>query len=75
MDKKMTCGILVTVIGLVYSVSCLAYAGWMTNTYVNLDGLFDTEAGRFMILPFVISLLVMLAGLAFCFWCAFRKEN
>ncbi len=75
MDKKMICGILLTVIGLVFSFACFIIAVLHPWTYNDIGGLLGSLLGTDTLIPFVIALTVMILGLAICFWTAFRKEK
>lgn len=75
MDKKMVCGILLTIIGLVFSAFCFINAVQNPWNYNGIDGLLGSLLGTDTLIPFIISLLVMVLGLAICFWRAFRKEE
>ena len=75
MDKKMICGVLVTVIGLAFSMFTLAYAAMNPWDYNGIDGLLGSLLGTQMLMPLMLSMTVMLAGLGYCFWCAYRKDK
>ncbi len=61
--KRMIFGALLTLVGLLFSVSCFIYDRW--NPVVAKGA--DT--------PFTLSFAVMCAGLAICGWEAFRKDR
>lgn len=75
MDKKMVCGVLLTVIGLVFSIFALAHASMHPWDYNGIDGLLGSLLGTQMLTPLILSMTAMLAGLGYCFWCAYRKEK
>lgn len=75
MDKKMVCGVLLTVIGLAFSIFALAYASMHPWDYNGIDGLLGSLLGTQMLMPLILSMTAMLAGLGYCFWCAYRKEK
>lgn len=75
MDKKMVCGILLTMIGLVFSAVCLTNAVLNPWNYNGMEGLLGSLLGTNTLVPFIISLVVMALGLVICFWRAFRKEK
>ena len=75
MDKKMVCGILLTIIGLVLSAFCFINAVLNPWNYNGIDGLLGSLLGTKTLIPFIISLIVMVLGLALCFWRAFRNEK
>ncbi len=75
MDKKMIFGILLTLIGLFFSGFCFIDAvlhPWNCN---GVSGLLGAFLGQDTLIPFILSLLVMLLGLGICFWRAFGKEK
>lgn len=75
MDKKMICGVLVTMIGLIFSVFTFIYSALNPCIYNGIDGLLGSLLGTDMLIPFIISMIVMLSGLGYCFWCAYKKIN
>ena len=75
MDKKIVCGILLTIIGLVLSAFCFINAVLNPWNYNGIDGLLGSLLGTKTLIPFIISLIVMVLGLALCFWRAFRNEK
>lgn len=75
MDKKMICGILLVIIGVVFSAVCLIFAALNPTTYKLSSGLLATLLGTDMFFPLIGSLFIMILGLALCFWLAFKKEK
>lgn len=75
MDKKMICGILLTVIGLVFSALCFINGILNPWEYNGISGLLGSLMGIHTLIPFILSLVVMIVGLVICFWRAFRKEK
>lgn len=73
--KKLVCGALVTVIGLVFSVVCINYAMQYSWDYYGIKGLLGSLLGTRMIVPLIISFVVMISGLVYSFWCAYQKEK
>ncbi len=73
--KKTVCGVLVTVIGLVFSVVCLVYAMQHPWNYKGIDGLMGSLLGTKMLIPLILSFIVMLSGLVYCFWSAYQKDE
>lgn len=70
----MTCGILVTLTGLVFSTICFVNAVLNPWNYNGVSGLLGALLGTSTLIPFIVSLVVMILGLAICFWTAFRKK-
>ena len=75
MDKKMVCGILLTIIGLVLSSFCFINALLNPWNYNGIDGLLGSFLGTNTLIPFIISFVVMILGLVICFWRAFKEIN
>lgn len=73
MDKKMICGILLTIIGLVFSALCFINALLNPWDYNGITGLLGSLLGTRTLVPFCISFAVMIGGLVLCFWRAFTK--
>lgn len=75
MDKKMVCGVLLTVIGLVFSIFALAYASMHPWDYNGIDGLLGSLLGTQMLTPLILSMTAMLAGLGIAFGVRIEKKN
>lgn len=74
MNKKMICGVLLSVIGLVYSAFCFIYAAVHPWNYNGIGGLLGSFLGTDMLLPFILSTAVVCIGLILCFVEAYRKH-
>ena len=74
MNKKMICGVLLTVVGLVYSAFCFIEAVLHPGTYNGIGGLRGALLCSDTLLPFVLSTAVMWIGLLLCFIEAYRKH-
>ena len=59
MDKKMVCGVLLTIIGLAFSVLFLILAALNPWDYNGISGLLGSLLGTHTFIPFVISFTVM----------------
>ena len=75
MDKKMIVGVLLTLIGLVFSAFCFFDAVLNPCNYNGIEGLLGAFLGQHTLIPFIISLAVMAAGLGICFWRAFIHKG
>ena len=73
-NKKMVCGVLVTVVGLVFSAFCFFYTVMNPCNYNGTGGLMGAFLGADTLIPFIISTAVMCAGLLLCFIEAYRKQ-
>lgn len=73
--EKIIFGLLLTIIGLKYSIFCLAYAALESIVYFNLNGLWDALLERNTMILFLVSCAIMLLGLGICFRQAFKKER
>ena len=74
MSSKMVFGVLITLIGLVFSAFsfiCAALNPWNWN---GIDGLLGSFLGTHMLIPFIIGLAVMIIGLIICFREAYLKH-
>lgn len=74
MNKKMVFGILVTVVGLVFSAVCFIYTMMNPCIYNGIGGLMGSFLGADLLAPFIISTVVMCIGLLLCFVEAYRKN-
>lgn len=74
MNGKMICGVLVTLIGLVFSAFSFIYAALNPWNWNGIDGLLGSFLGTHMLVPFMLSTALMLAGLAFCFFIAYKEK-
>jgi len=74
MNNKMIFGVLVTVIGLVFSAFSFIYAALNPWNWNGIDGLLGSFLGTHMLLPFLIGTAAMIAGLVICFLEAYRKH-
>ena len=73
--KRMIFGILVTAIGLAFSMFCFVHAVLNPVTLNGADGLLSAFISHYTLVPFILSTVVMCAGLAFCGWEAFRNDK
>lgn len=74
-DKKMIFGLLLAVIGGVFSAFCFFYAVMHPCIYNSTDGLLGALLCADLIIPFVIAMIVMITGVAICGKEAFRKPT
>ena len=75
MNNKMVCGVLVTLIVLVFSAFSFIYAALNPWNWNGIDGLLGSFLGTHMLLPFVLGTAVMIVGLVICFVTAYRNEK
>jgi sterol desaturase/sphingolipid hydroxylase (fatty acid hydroxylase superfamily) len=73
MSSKMVFGVLLTIIGLVFSAFSFIWAALNPWEWNGISGLLGSFLGTHMLIPFVIGTIVMLIGLLICFKEAFRK--
>lgn len=71
----MTFGVLLTVVGFVFSGFSFIYAANNPWNWNGIDGLLGSFLGTRMLIPFIISMAVMIAGLSICFFEAYRKDK
>lgn len=70
----MAFGILITLIGLVFSAFSFIYAAINPWNYNGIEGLLGAFLGTDMLLPFIIGTAIMIAGLVICFKEAYGKK-
>ena len=70
----MIFGVLLTLIGLFFSGFCFIDAVLHPWNYNGVRGLLGAFLGQGTLVPFILSLLVMLLGLGVCFQRAFGKQ-
>ena len=75
MNNKMVFGVLVTVIGLVFSAFSFIYAALNPWNWNGIGGLLGSFLGTHMLIPFIIGMGIMIAGLVICFIEAYRKDK
>ncbi len=75
MEPKLLCGLLLTLVGLVFSSFCFIYAVMNPWNYNGINGLLCSFLGTQTLVPFIISTAAMCAGLILCFYVAFHKDN
>ena len=73
MNNKMIFGVMVTVIGLVFSAFSFIYAALNPCNWNGIDGLLGSFLGTHTLLPFLIGMAAMIAGFVICFKEAYRK--
>ena len=73
--KRMVFGVLLTVIGFVFFAFFLIHALLNPVTLNGVDGLLSAFVSHGTLVPFVLSAIVMCAGLAVCGWEAFRNDK
>ena len=74
-EKRMIFGVLLAVIGCVFSAFCFFYAVMHPCIYNGTDGLLGGLLGADLLIPFVITMLVMITGIVICGIEAFRKPT
>ena len=75
MDRKMIAGIILTLVGLVFSVFSYGYTVMNPYVYNGTSGLMAGFLGNDTLIPFVLSTAVMAAGLLICLWEAYRRDR
>ncbi len=71
--RRMIFGVLVTVIGLIFTVLFLINAQQHPWLYNDIDGLLGSLLGTETLIPFIISIISLFGGLGYCFYNAFKK--
>lgn len=72
--KKFVFGIMLTVIGLIYSAFCFIYAVMNPWDYNGISGLQGAFLGTETLIPFLVSMTVIIVGLIICGYEAYRRK-
>lgn len=75
MNNKMVFGVLLTVVGLVFAAISFIYAALNPWNWNGIDGLLGSFLGTHMLIPFIIGMGAMIAGLVICFKEAYPKDK
>ena len=68
MAPKLLCGLLLTLVGLVFSSICFIYAVMNPWNYNGINGLLGSFLGTQTLVPFIISTAAILLGIFRLFW-------
>jgi len=72
--KKMCFGIMLSVMGFLYSSFCFFYAAMHPWEYNGIGGMLGSFLGTHTLYPFIISLAVMVVGVCISGYEAYRKK-
>lgn len=75
MSNKMVFGVLITIIGLVFSLFSFIYAALNPWNWNGIGGLLGSFLGTHMLIPFIAGMAAMVAGLVICYKEAYRKDK
>ena len=80
MDRKMVCGILLVIIGLVFTSFIKIYYELYekitkSDNELQIFGIFGSLLATHMLVPLIISLVILISGLLICFLLAFSKKQ
>lgn len=73
--KKMFFGSLLIFIGLAFSITIFLIAQSKPWDYYGITGLLGSLLGERLIVPFIVSILIILTGLIICYVEAFKKDE
>lgn len=73
--KKFIFGVLIVLIGLIFGAFCFIYAAINPWNYNGIEGIMGSLLGTHMLVPFIISIIIMLVGLSICYYEAYRKNE
>ena len=73
--KRMVFGILLTLIGLLFSAFCFIHAILNPVCLNGVEGLMSAFISHYTLFPFILSFVVMCVGLVICGWEAFRNNK
>lgn len=73
--EKIFCGVVIALIGVIYSIALMVLAT-VNDVYGNgVSGLWGLLQGYDAELPLIISLCVVMIGIAVCVWGVFEKKK
>lgn len=72
--KKTVFGVLITITGLVFAAFSFLYAATNPSDYNGISGLMGSFLGTNMLVPFIISVVILLIGLAIVWFEAYRRK-
>lgn len=64
--KKFLFGMLISTIGLLFTTICFVYSVIKPGIYNEIGGLLGSLLVNHMLMPFIISLIILLIGLIIC---------
>lgn len=72
--KRFLFGTYISIIGLLFSAFCFIYAAAHPCDYNGTSGLLGAFLGTDLLIPFTISLIVLIIGLTICCYEAYCKK-
>lgn len=72
--KRFSFGVLIAIIGLMFSLSFVFYAAVNPGFYNEIGGILGSVLYANLLVPLILSLLVMLAGVFLCWHEAYQKK-
>lgn len=73
--KKIFCGAVIALVGVAYSIALIVMATINNVSYAGMPGIWGLVQGYDAELPLIISLCVVILGIAVCFWGVFEKRK
>ena len=73
--KKIFCGAIIALIGVIYSIALMALATVYDVRSSDVSGLWGLLQGYNAEVPLIISLGVVAVGIAVCIWGAFERKK
>ena len=70
--KKFICGIILCIIGFMFAFVCFIRTLYKPFYYNGREGLLASFLGNNTLLPFIISMLVLIAGVSICIYEAYK---
>ncbi len=70
--KKFICGIILCVIGLMFSLACFIRTIYKPFNYNGTEGLLASFLGNNTLIPFIISMIVLIIGVSICIYEAYK---
>lgn len=73
--KKIYCGAVIALIGVIYSVALMVLSTINDVTSNGISGLWGLLQGYDVVLPFIISLGIVVVGIVICIWGMCEKDK
>ena len=72
--KKFVFGAFIMMLGLLFAAFSFIFAALNPWDYNGITGLFGSLLGTQMLIPFIVSLIIMVTGLTICWYEAYRRK-
>ena len=72
--KRIIFGLMLTIIGLIFSGFCFVYAAVNPWDYNGVSGLMGSFLGTNLLIPFIVSMVIMIVGLILLWFESYIKK-